>query len=53
MELTKFGKIFFESTRGRIVSRLRRGAGSVEELAQELDAVTRQLETRKRFLAIN
>lgn len=37
MESTKFGQIFFESTRGRIVSLLRRGASSVEELSQELE----------------
>jgi predicted ArsR family transcriptional regulator len=36
MESTKFGKIFFESTRGKIVSMLRRGSRTVEELAQEL-----------------
>lgn len=37
MESTKFGQIFFESTRGRIVSLLRRGASSVEELSQKLE----------------
>ncbi len=52
MESTKFGQIFFESTRGRIVSRLRRGAGSVDELAQELgltdNAVRAHLATLER-----
>lgn len=37
MESTKFGQIFFESTRGRIVNLLRRGASSVEELSQQLE----------------
>lgn len=37
METTKFGQIFFESTRGRIVSLLRRGASSVEELSQQME----------------
>ncbi len=37
MESTKFGQIFFESTRGRIVSLLRRGASSVEELSQQIE----------------
>lgn len=37
MKSTKFGQIFFESTRGRIVSLLRRGAKTVEELARQLD----------------
>ncbi|CAN5247310.1 transcriptional regulator [soil metagenome] len=37
MESTKFGQIFFESTRGRIVSLLRCGTSSVEELSQQLE----------------
>lgn len=37
MEQTKFGQNFFESTRGRIVILLRRGVGTVEELARELE----------------
>lgn len=52
MESTKFGQIFFESTRGKIVSRLRRGASTVEELAQELgltdNAVRAHLATLER-----
>ncbi len=37
MESTKFGQTFFESTRGRIVSLLRRGTSSVDELSQQLE----------------
>jgi len=52
MESTKFGKIFFESTRGRIVSLLRRGASTVEELSQQLkltdNAVRAHLATLER-----
>ena len=52
MESTKFGQIFFESTRGKIVSRLRRGASTVEELSQELgltdNAVRAHLTTLER-----
>lgn len=52
MKSTKFGQIFFESTRGRIVNRLRRGVCSVEELAQELgltdNAVRAHLATLER-----
>ncbi len=39
MKITKLGQNFFESTRGQIVSLLRRGVGTVEELAADL-AVT-------------
>lgn len=52
MESTKFGQIFFESTRGKIVNRLRRGASSVDDLAQELgltdNAVRAHLATLER-----
>ncbi len=52
MESTKFGQAFFESTRGRIVSLLRRGASTVEELSQELgltdNAVRSHLATLER-----
>jgi len=37
MQITKFGQNFFESTRGQIVGLLRRGVGTVEELAAELE----------------
>ena len=37
MEPTKFGKSFFESTRGRVVILLRRGVGTVDELARALE----------------
>lgn len=36
MKDTKFGKTFFESTRGQVLGLLRRGIGTVEELANEL-----------------
>lgn len=36
MKTTKFGQDFFDSTRGRIVGLVRRGVGTVEELAKEL-----------------
>ncbi len=39
MKITKLGQNFFQSTRGQIVGLLRRGIGTVEELAAEL-AVT-------------
>lgn len=39
MITTKFGQNFFDSTRGQILGLLRRGAGTVEELAERL-AVT-------------
>jgi predicted ArsR family transcriptional regulator len=52
MESTKFGQIFFESTRGKIVSRLRHGACTVEQLAQEIgltdNAVRAHLATLER-----
>ncbi len=52
MKTTKFGQTFFESTRGQIVSRLRRGASTVEELAQLLgltdNAVRAHLATLER-----
>ena len=37
METTKFGKNFLESTRGRVVLLLRRGVGTVDELARALE----------------
>jgi predicted ArsR family transcriptional regulator len=37
MRDTKFGRDFFESTRGRIVNLLRRGDRTVEELARQLE----------------
>jgi predicted ArsR family transcriptional regulator len=36
MKGTKFGRNFFESTRGQVLGLLRRGIGTVEELASEL-----------------
>lgn len=52
MESTKFGQIFFESTRGRIVNLLRHGASNVEELSQRLgltdNAVRSHLSTLER-----
>jgi predicted ArsR family transcriptional regulator len=52
MKETKFGQNFFESTRGRIVSLLRRGVDTVEELSRQLDltdnAVRAHLETLSR-----
>jgi predicted ArsR family transcriptional regulator len=52
MKETKFGQNFFESTRGRIVSLLRRGIDTVEELSRKLDltdnAVRAHLETLSR-----
>ncbi len=37
MKITKLGQNFFESTRGQIVALLRRGTGTVEELATQLE----------------
>ncbi len=37
MKITKLGQNFFKSTRGQIVGLLRRGVGTVEELASELE----------------
>jgi predicted ArsR family transcriptional regulator len=37
MKGTKFGKSFFESTRGQVLGLLRRGTGTVEELSTHLD----------------
>ncbi len=37
MKTTKFGQIFFESTRGRILGLLRAGIGTVEELSVQLE----------------
>jgi predicted ArsR family transcriptional regulator len=52
MRETKFGQNFFESTRGRIVSLLRRGIDTVEELSVKLDltdnAVRAHLDTLSR-----
>lgn len=52
MEATKFGQIFFESTRGKIVNTLRRGANTVDELARQLgltdNAVRAHLATLER-----
>ena len=52
MRETKFGQNFFESTRGRIVSLLRRGIDTVEELSRLLgltdNAVRAHLETLAR-----
>lgn len=52
MEATKFGKSFFESTRGRVVNLVRRGVGTVDELARELgltdNAVRLHLSTLER-----
>jgi predicted ArsR family transcriptional regulator len=52
MKETKFGQNFFESTRGRIVSLLRRGIDTVEELSQRLgltdNAVRAHLDTLSR-----
>ena len=52
MKETKFGQNFFESTRGRIVSLLRRGTDTVEELSRLLgltdNAVRAHLETLSR-----
>jgi predicted ArsR family transcriptional regulator len=52
MKETKFGQNFFESTRGRIVSLLRRGTDTVEELSRRLgltdNAVRAHLETLAR-----
>lgn len=52
METTKFGQIFFESTRGKIVNLLRSGSKTVDDLAQELgltdNAVRAHLATLER-----
>ncbi len=37
MKITKLGQNFFDSTRGRIVSLLRRGIGTVDELSVQLE----------------
>ena len=52
MKDTKFGRIFFESTRGRIVDLLRGGVGTVDELSRQLgltdNAVRAHLATLER-----
>lgn len=52
MKGTKFGRSFFESTRGQVIGLLRRGIGTVEELSTELgltdNAVRAHLATLER-----
>lgn len=52
MKGTKFGRIFFDSTRGRIVDLLRGGVGTVDELSRQLgltdNAVRAHLATLER-----
>jgi predicted ArsR family transcriptional regulator len=52
MKETKFGRTFFESTRGRIISLLRRGVETVEDLSRQLgltdNAVRAHLDTLAR-----